>query len=191
LYCVEWRGDDQPAAKKKKSSPDEQFMQWYNGVKISINTISYLPKELVSLNRAELPNDKQELLVQLTEIKKNMEVYKRWGALYYDDMGYALAKLKRIYYTVCDICKRNEADMFCIISCGRCVKASQGNTFFHDVLGILGVQYSKSHINFLIQVSGLCNDFPKFRCAVWTITDVKKYMPYLRDKIKMELNEWN
>ena len=165
-------------------------MQWYNGVKISINTISYLPKELVSLNRAELSNDKQELLVQLTEIKKNMEVYKRWGALYYDDMGYALAKLKRTYYTVCDICKRNEANMFCIISCGRCVKGSQGNTFFHDVLEILGVQYSKSHINFLIQVSGLCNDFPKFRCAVWTTTDVKKYMPYLRDKMKMELNEW-
>jgi hypothetical protein len=165
-------------------------MQWYNGVKISINPISNLPKELMTLDRANLPNDKQELLVQLTEIKKNTEVYKRWGVLYYDDMGYTLAKLKRTYYTLCDTCKKNEADMFCIVSCGRCVKASQGNTFFHDVLEILGVQYSKSHINFLIQIASICNTFSMFKYAVWTISDVKKYIAYLKPKMKEDHTIW-
>ena len=117
-------------------------------------------------------------------------MYKRWGTLYYDDLGYALAKLKRTYYTVCDICKKDKADMFCIVSCGRCAKASQGNTFFQDVSKILGVEYSKSHINFLIQISGICCTFSMFKCAVWAISDVKKYIAYLKPQLEEDSNTW-
>ena len=138
-----------------------------------------------------LPTDKNQLLKYVQSVAKEVENYKRQGWEYFGGLGYALAKLKHIYFTVCFICKHDNVrstDMFAILSCKRCTKASNGNTFFEDVCK--KVTYDKGYINFLITVAALVDKFPKVMQTPYNSAELKKYMVYLPERMANDKHIW-
>ena len=93
-----------------------------------------------------LSDNKEKLFEQLIDLDNNIKNYNKTGWNYYEPFSYALAKLKRMYFIACFQCKPMNPDMFHILSCPKCVKASNGNNFFQD-LKKHNIIYADGHIN--------------------------------------------
>ena len=185
---VEWQSDDdEPAVKgSKKSACELAFKHYYEKLKASIKDGESTAYQ--ALSKEQLSNDKNRLLEQVKSICIAVESYKRQGWEHFVSLGYALATLKRLYFTVCFQCKPLNPDMFVILSCKKCVKASNGNTFFADVEK--KIDYDKGHINFLITVAGLATKFRKLMQTPYNSGELKKYMVYLPDQLKQDRHIW-
>ena len=178
--------DDESACKAaKKTSPDAAFKVYYDRLKASIKEVGATVSESLAM---ELPTDKILLLDYVQSMAKEVESYKRLGWHHFGGLGHALASLKRLYFTVCFLCKPQNLTMHEILSCKRCVKASNGNTFFEDVSK--KVDYDKGHINFLITVAGLAAKFPKVKQTPYNSAELKKYMIYLPEQMLKDKHLW-
>jgi hypothetical protein len=179
---------DEPATKvTNESSCDAAFLRYYKGLKASIQDVESTPDETL-LIPSYLPDDKKELLEEIVKIDVKVTEYKRRGWQYFAEFGYALAKLKHMYFKTCFLCKSQNLDMFSVLSCKRCVKASNGNTFFTDVKK--RVDHENAHINFLITVAGLTTKFPKLVHTPYNSGELKKYMTYLPDQLTKDKHIW-
>jgi hypothetical protein len=108
---------------------------------------------------------------------------------HYYRSGFILAKLKFKYMNKCKKCE-SQSDMFVIVSCKGCVKASKVDTFFQDVkqlqLEKMEKTQSPDYINFFIRFSGLCAKDPSFRQITWNSTKLKKFMSPLVKQLKAD-----
>ena len=182
---VEWQcDDDEPAAKVSHKSEDD-FKRYYDKLKASLGGSKSTPDEAVQTVQP-LSDDKGQLLKEVRILAKNVEDYKRRGWDYYFHLGCGLAKLKRMYFKMCSVCESQKPDMFQILSCKRCAKVSNGNTFFKDVQ----IDYDNGHINFLISVAGLVSRFRKLMETPYNSGDLKKYMPYLASQLEKDKMMW-
>lgn len=136
----------------------------------------------------DLSDNEDELVKQVILLVKSTSDWGRRGTDYFCRLGYALAKLKMMYFKTCSICVERKSDMFTILSCERCAKASDSSVFFE--VATKATTYKKDYINFLIRAAGLYVEFPKFKLTVWNSTDLKKYMAYLPGKMEGDKNIW-
>ena len=110
----------------------------------------------------------------------------------YARLGHAYATLKRMYFNVCTICLPTNADMYYVLSCLRCAKASRKNSFLNDLKSHIDLAtYSMSYINFLITVASLCDKYPQFLKTPWDTGELNKYIyDYLPVKLEAERPFW-
>lgn len=143
-----------------------------------------------SLSLDALPDDKDQLLQEVIMICGATTEWGRRGTYYFYHLGYAIAKLKLMYFEKCLICANSNSAMFDILSCERCakMKASDSKTFFDIVLK--ATSYKKEYINFLIRAACLYTKFPKLQLTQWNSTDLRKYMSYLCAKVEAEKDFW-
>jgi len=67
------------------------------------------------LKASELSDDNVKLGKQVKDIDTNIDCRKYDDTKYHALYGYALAKLKFSYYTLCNICQSMNADMFTVL----------------------------------------------------------------------------
>jgi hypothetical protein len=186
--------DAPPVKVSRRASLDEEFQTYYNQLLTNVKQLAHLPTASEKLLEApELSNDKTNLGKQLKEIDKNINYRKCSDTEYHAVYGYALAKLKFQYFTVCNICQSCNRDMFTVLSCKRCVKASNSNhkAFINDVKNLdLQVGYCSDYINFFISLAGLCTKFPNFKKIPWNSAKIKKFMPYWADQLELDKHVW-
>lgn len=96
-------------------------------------------------------------------------------------------------FYVCGECKPQEhLDMFCVVSFGKCARASQGNKFFSDVKAAPNLgNYSRGYLNFLVTFAGLYQKYSKFQKTLWDVTELKKYIfNYLPKRLEQDQDIW-
>ena len=181
---------DEPARKVSKATPDELFAEYYGKLLEAVHSAANPTASTCQVSA--LSDDRNELIQQLSVLSNEIENYKRAGMQHYFRFGFAIAKLKSLYFKVCDPCKVNNPDMFSVLSCKRCTKKSQGNTFFKDVKNVSTMgNYSNGYLNFLINVASLCCKYPKFQTTPWDVAGLKKYLSnYLPDQLEKDKHIW-
>ena len=172
-----------------KATAEHLFEEYYRKLVLDLESAS---TDTTTEPITELSDEKKELLEQLSKLSKEIENYKRKGTEHYLRFGLAIAKLKRMYFKLCSICIENNPDVYSVLSCRRCTKASHGNTFFNDLKSDTNLgSYSKGYLNFLITFAGLCKEYPKFQQTKWDVKGLKKYIfSYLPIQLEKDKHIW-
>jgi len=187
IGSTDWRSIVESLQPAKRSMLEKEFQEYYQELVRSIaDTTLESPDGPTEL---QLSNSKEEALNQEVNINKELKNYLRRGWEYYGRFGLALAQSKYLYFDTCFQCKPLNPDIFTVLSCNKCVKASNGNKFFED-LKLKGVTYSNSYINSLIQIARLGRTFPNVKRTPWNFEKLNKYMSYLPDQMKQDKDIW-
>ena len=136
----------------------------------------------------QLSKSKEELLQIVLELDAD-NVYEKNGWIYYGQRGLAFGILKYKYFLLCFDCKSNNPDMFYVLACKKCAKASNGNTFFAD-LKASGVDRADGYINFQIKIGGLLKKFPNLKFARFNYEKLNKFMKYLPNQLEKDKRIW-
>jgi len=189
VLCIDWRNaTGEPASSRQKKSVESEFLEYYNNLKASVANPTPQPTSSNDMREMPLADNRQDLLEQVLQIDSNIQNYKRAGWLHYEHFGIALAKLKRMYFTACSHCKSKNPDMFEILSCLKCAKASNGNTFFKDLEQ--KIDYTPGYINYLIRIAALSAKYPKLKLTPWNFSLLSKYITYLPDQMEKDKHLW-
>ena len=190
-FIVDWRNyqhGDQPAAKKSKSSTFEEF---YNNLKDSIKINDAVSEEFKEEDYKEPPENSQKCLTRINNLSIIIKAHTRIHMKYYYIMGSELAYAKFFVYCVKCNAHLNETVIYIVLSCKTCTDNNkQGiSKFFKDIEK--SVNYSKTHINFLIRISKLCKLYPKFKFNCTPLEAIKNNMKNLEPKMKEDSEFWN
>ena len=128
------------------------------------------------------------VLKKIQELISAIKDHKSKGMQYYCQLGTELAKYKRLNFTLCLKHGVGEEDMYKVLECKNCIKASGVNTKIKAVIKKIG--YSRSHINFLIAMSKLCKDYPKFKYNSISLDQIKTHRSYLWTRIEKNKHDW-
>ena len=185
VLCVSDYSSDvtEPLAKKAKKSIREANIEvFYKEMVASIkrNMPSIVDTESININ--DLPDDKVELMDTLSKYKEKIDDYQRNGTVYYSKLGHILAVLKSKYIEKCDNCSSlPHIELYEGINCKSC---KHDKKYSSDVKQRL--DYSTSHINYLIKVSELYIKFQNFKYCKFSSDKLKNYMSCIRKKMETD-----
>jgi hypothetical protein len=143
---------------------------------------------LINLTETQLADNKQDLLGQILQMDKTVDDYGRVGWEFYVRFGFAFAKLKFLYFSVCFQCQPKNPCMFDILSCPKCTRVSDSTSFFKDVRR--KTKYSQSYINTLIRIAALGVKYPKVKLTPWNFRSLSKFMTFLPDQMEQDRQTW-
>ena len=130
--------------------------------------------------------DKATVLNKIKELNGVIMKNKSRGTQYYCLLGNELAKYKLLYYERCGACASK--DMYSRLACKICSKNSNMKFYFDNVKS--ATSYGKSHVNFLISMAKLADQYPKFARTSMSLFDIKVNMSYLSMRISKESSKW-
>lgn len=153
------------------------------------SVVKDLPREYVEINTSTF-KDKAEAFQAITQIHQIIIGHKARGTKYYCQFGDALAKYKYFFYTKCqECCADMNLAIYKAIACSRCIKTSDTKEFFSTVKNITG--YSKSHINFMINLGRLGVKYSKFMLTSLPLGDLKTHFKYILKCIEEDGVFWS
>jgi len=191
--------DGPPVKVSRKPTLDQQFSAYYSELLTTyLQRVNQPTASGKMFEASELSDDNTKLNEQIQEIDNNINCTEYSNTREHVVYGYALAKIKIQYFITCSLCQSQNVDMFTILSCMRCVKASNANhdAFMNHVKALdLKVVKSKksydiSYINFFIFFAGLCTEFPNFKNIPWNSTKLKKFMSHWYDQLEIDRHIW-
>jgi len=191
----DWRSidSDEPPTKRAKKSADADFQEYYATLKDHVNNIPARSKNQkpVPLTVELLPNNKATLQRHLQIKDGDIFNSQCQDTIQLFEFGYALAKLKDMYFTKC-VPHTNETNIFDVLKCKGCTKVSNGNTFFKDLkkLNLKSIDVVEDNINFFVRFAGLCVLYPKFKLIPWNSTKIKQYMVFLGPQLQVDEVMW-
>ena len=131
------------------------------------------------------------VLKKLEELISAIKDHKSKGMQYYCQLGTELAIYKRLNFTLCLKHGVGEEDMYKVLDCKNCIKASAASGVNAKIKSVIKkIGYSKSHINFLIAMSKLCKVYPKFKYNSMSLDQIKTHRSYLWARIEEDKNDW-
>jgi hypothetical protein len=171
--------------KKAKNTTADDF---YTKLKLSIQT-----DIAITLNETEFANLPTNLAEGFSRIKKIYEcnnIHKAAGTKYYCIIGVELAYVKFLQFANKCATFLKEVDFYNAIRCNVCIINNKKNItkYFKQVRD--NTSYSKTHINFLINLAQLCMLYPKFKCTAMSIDKIKSNMSWLQDRMPQDAEFW-
>lgn len=125
---------------------------------------------------------------RLREIFRSIEGQKRRHLELYAVMGAELAHIKCTYVSRrCDRCALN-SDVYNISRCIVCSRTNNVKEYFDSVTTAIG--YCKDYVNFFIRIATLCTQFPRLLSKSVSMDEMKRYLPYVAEKLEEEKDYW-
>jgi len=149
----------------------------------------------LSIDTFVAPIDVTECLEKVTTLyelikTKNQKIFERYVLL-----GITLRNLKYHFYVFTCSVHAPPHDTISLVNCTSCGHLKSNGEFLrHFYSGVsqrTDFQYSKSYINFLIQVGKLASDYPKFKKITASIYDLKKYIKQVTRFMEIEKDFWS
>ena len=173
--CVvisDWRSveEDEPPKKKKKNLNIEETI-YKNLLSSAIENFKLLgiaPEVNEGFQNLPEGGDTRAIIERIQKLMTVIKSHKCKGMQYTCKLGLELAKYKHINFTTpCTKHNVGKHDMYAILECKYCIKENDCKRITQVMIDTTG--YSKSHINFLIAISKLCENYPKFKYNNFTI----------------------
>jgi hypothetical protein len=185
LYAADWRADlEEPPKKKPKTST---FANFYAQLKKSYRTDD---ESAYAYNEGDFDKQsdcREESLKRVKTLSKIIEKHNVLSMKLYIFLGKEFAYLKFVKFSKRCVAHVANNDIFTVITCLDCCNKNKPkiSNFYKEDIG-----YSKTHINFLINIAKLSEMYPKFKFTQMSLDKLKSNMKTLLAAMK-EDDYWN